>query len=137
MWHVSGATGVLVKSSGGSATTFLFFFGLHTNSPWPGQAGTALCDWGMLRFSSWLFGSVGGSSNVVVETEAQPGRFMDMRSYNADTDTRDLPCGAGTPRGRSLQPCKPLQGCEVVEPKAMLMSCCAPFQLQDMHRLKV
>jgi hypothetical protein len=74
MWHVSGATGVLVKSSGGSATTFLFFFGLHTNSPWPGQAGTALCDWGMLRFSSWLFGSVEGSSNVVVETEAQPGR---------------------------------------------------------------
>jgi hypothetical protein len=25
MWHVSGATGVLVKSSGGSATTLLFF----------------------------------------------------------------------------------------------------------------
>ena len=54
-----------------------------------------------------------------------------MRSYNAVADTSDLPCGAGTPRGRSLQPCKPLQGCEVVEQKAILMSCCAPFQLQD------
>jgi hypothetical protein len=70
---------------------------------------------------------------VVVETEAEPGRFMEMRSYNADADTVTvLHCWLARRAEDHYNPASRFQVVKVVEQKAIIrvmMSCCAPFQL--------
>lgn len=57
---------------------------------------------------------------MVVETEVEPGRFMEMRSYNADADTVTVLARRAEDHYNPASRFQVVEGVEVAEQKAMM-----------------